>query len=808
MVVKLLVALPPLVTLLLLGRPSSTLYYPAVLQPTRRQPPSLSKVNYAIEYANPKPYQETKMKSSQDLMEAFWANVELLKSLHSTMKTTAFVPTQKTTTNRPWMTGSLVQYFRSAPSYVVEQPPEAESPAIENESLIFPAPPSSESLPESRYIIEYANAPDDFATTDSPVGRNEQSSQVARSFEVSTVRTRAPSLRSAMFVVVYRDKKKKDGVSAPASKSENEINITLVATAAAVAERRGNRLPRSVLPQHYRVKLMPFISEGNFSTSGEVWILVRCDSPTQNITLNINDIGILENSVKVTEERRTGFMSRPSNWTGELGVMAHVYDTFDQTYKVLLRESLVRGREYTLHIKFLGTLNDLLQGFYRSSYVDHVTGELRWLASTQFSPTDARRAFPCFDEPEFKASFEMSVARSERMVAISNMPVRYSEPVQSKYPSSLIVRAEMPGWMLDHFHPTLPMSSYLVALVVSDLEGLRVDSNGRLIFKVWSRKQAIGQTQYAGVIERYSNIARLGYIAHGQVVERLEYTNVPLSRGHANVLIVHPFLGGDGDGDGDSEYEGVKPVEKLKPKKPNLPNPDHRCGNSPFGPKILRHMENYYGIPFPLPKLDFVALPDFGFSAMENWGLILFRNTWGTGELGTYPLQVEHVGYWRTGDLSSSSRTRGVLENWGLILFRFIMGIELGTFVSIKLSKVEGCCVILAPCLHHPLPPCLHASITSCLHHTAAGSHREATMLHEDNISTHLSKQRVATVIGHELAHQWFGNLVTPQWWNDLWLKEGFATYVGNLGVQYVSRPTLPFISCPGKAGESPFGQS
>ena len=281
-------------------------------------------------------------------------------------------------------------------------------------------------------------------------------------------------------------------------------------------------------------------------------------------------------------------------------ISSHKIAHKEEKLYIYLSQELKPG-EYKLSIEFQGVLNDKLAGFYRSRYI--VDGKQKVLATTQFEAADARRAFPCIDNPSYKATFDVSMIVDKNLTAISNtLPINV-ETSRRDVSTKKIVR----------FERTPLMSTHLLYLGVGEFEFL--------------------EDVYTS--EVFSNSSFTSEVKKLRIVTTA----------------------------GKSQY-GKFALDCAK--------------------KFLKFYEEYFDYPYPLKKLDFIAIPDFASGAMENWGAITFR------------------------------------ENALL-------------FYPEKSSK--------------------------------------ATM------------QRIAEVVAHEIAHQWFGNLVTMKWWDDLWLNESFATYMAYKGM-------------------------
>jgi aminopeptidase N len=214
------------------------------------------------------------------------------------------------------------------------------------------------------------------------------------------------------------------------------VHITFILLLAAVAP--AQRLPGDVLPDHYGITLTPDLSTATFS--GEEIIEVRLLKPASAIVLNAVEIKFGE--VTVTAGGQTQTAKVTSDWEKEMATLA-------------LKKAVPAGKA-SLHIKFTGKLNDKLRGFYLSQT------QRRRYAATQFEATDARRAFPSFDEPAMKAVFELTAVVDKGDTAISNTPIASDTPGPGEGKHTL------------RFEPTPKMSSYLVALAVGDwgcLEG-------------------------------------------------------------------------------------------------------------------------------------------------------------------------------------------------------------------------------------------------------------------------------------------------------------------------------------------------
>src|SRR5438477_10695761 len=164
------------------------------------------------------------------------------------------------------------------------------------------------------------------------------------------------------------------------------------------------RLPRTVVPSRYDLRLEPDLAASTFR--GEEIITLTVRETTAEVVLNASELETVEAALENGTSKRTARVR---------------LEPETERCWLSFSEPLEPGT-WRLRLMFRGTLNDKLRGFYRSAYKTD-TGEVRPLAATQFEATDARRAFPCWDEPDFKAVFASTLVIAETLTAVSNTSV-------------------------------------------------------------------------------------------------------------------------------------------------------------------------------------------------------------------------------------------------------------------------------------------------------------------------------------------------------------------------------------------------
>lgn len=182
---------------------------------------------------------------------------------------------------------------------------------------------------------------------------------------------------------------------------------------------RSYRLPNDTVPETYDITLTTRIDNANFIFNGNVRIGILAREATQLITLHHRQLTIVDVHLWTT-----------ANPPQEIAVGDYRYDPVVEFLEipVTLLPGLVAGTRYVLSIDYTGTLRQDDNGFYRSSYRDD-SGQQIWLATTQFESTNARHAFPCYDEPQLKAIFTTTINHGSTYTALSNMPVSVGYPI-------------------------------------------------------------------------------------------------------------------------------------------------------------------------------------------------------------------------------------------------------------------------------------------------------------------------------------------------------------------------------------------
>jgi puromycin-sensitive aminopeptidase len=336
-------------------------------------------------------------------------------------------------------------------------------------------------------------------------------------------------------------------------------------------------LPSTIVPTRYDLKLTPDLEA--FTFKGEISIELETsadlDGDCNEIVMHAKELCFISASYRVSGNESPAVEAQEINDNKKATTVTFVFPN-----------SIPASSTIIMRISYMGFLNNQMCGFYRSSY-QNIHGEKKIMASTQFESLDARRAFPCWDEPARKAVFGVTLVVPVELTAFSNMPEKCSKTLEG-------------GKLRETIYLDSPkMSTYLVAFCVGEFDYVQAQTEHGVLVKVYTPPGKSESGQFA-----------------------LD------------------------------------------------------CAT-----KALDCYDDFFGIGYPLPKLDMVAIPEFAMGAMENWGLVTYR---------------------------------------------------------------------------------------------------EVDLLIDPTKASSSQKQRVCTVVTHELAHQWFGNLVTMAWWDDLWLNEGFASWAEN----------------------------
>ncbi|XP_035003749.2 thyrotropin-releasing hormone-degrading ectoenzyme [Hippoglossus stenolepis] len=244
---------------------------------------------------------------------------------------------------------------------------------------------------------------------------------------------------------------------------------------------RNLRLPGSLRPRHYDLRLAVYMD--NFTFSGEVSIELECVNATRFIVLHADRLEV--DRVSVTAEGGAG--GRPANRPGGGVMRVHRHFAFpaNQMYVVVLHREMKPMRLYRLNVSFDAAIEDELLGFFRSSYT--LQREKRYLAVTQFSPIHARKAFPCFDEPVYKATFSLTLHHDPQYTSLSNMPVESSS------------LADDDGFVTNRFARTPRMSTYYLAWAVCNFTYKETQTDSGVTIRLYARPDAIasGAGDYA-----------------------------------------------------------------------------------------------------------------------------------------------------------------------------------------------------------------------------------------------------------------------------------------------------------------------